>query len=72
MLGIFDLDKTQWENFKKLNISVSDEFIIKKIKERDDAKREKNFDLADKIREELFNNGIIIDDLKDKTVWKLK
>ena len=72
LLGIFDLDKTQWENFKKLNISVSDEFIIKKIKERDDAKREKNFDLADKIREELFNNGIIIDDLKDKTVWKLK
>jgi cysteinyl-tRNA synthetase len=72
LLGIFDLDKTQWENFKKLNISVSDEFIIKKIKERDDAKKEKNFDLADKIREELFNNGIIIDDLKDKTVWKLK
>ena len=72
LLGIFDLDKTQWENFKKLNISVSDEFIIKKIKERDDAKRKKNFDLADKIREELLNNGIIIDDLKDKTVWKLK
>ena len=26
----------------------------------------------DKIREELFSKGILIEDLKDKTTWKLK
>ena len=42
------------------------------IDERFIAKKNKNFDLADKIREELLNKGIVIEDLKDKTVWKFK
>ena len=42
------------------------------IDERFKAKKNKNFDLADKIREELLNKGIVIEDLKDKTVWKFK
>ena len=72
LLGLFNINKKQWENFKKLNTNISEKFILKMIDERFIAKKNKNFDLADKIREELLNKGIVIEDLKDKTVWKFK
>ena len=72
LLGLFNVDKNQWENFKKSNADISENFILKKIKERNKAKIDKNFDLADEIRKELLNKGIVIEDLKDKTVWKFK
>ena len=72
LLGLFNVDKNQWEEFKKLNTNISEEFVLKKINERDQAKKNKNFDLADKIREELLNRGIIIEDLKGNTIWKFK
>ena len=38
------------------------------------AKKRKNndFELADKIRNELFENGILIEDKDDTTSWKYK
>ena len=72
LLGLFNIDKNQWENFKKLNTNVTEEFVVMKINERNKAKIEKNFYLADKIRNELLNKGILIEDLKGETVWKFK
>ena len=40
------------------------------IKKRDEAKTEKNYILADKIREELNNMGIQIQDTPNGTVWE--
>ena len=31
-----------------------------------------NFNLADKIRKDLLDQGIVIEDQQDKTIWKLK
>jgi cysteinyl-tRNA synthetase len=72
ILGLFNINKDQWEEHKKLNTNISEDFILKKIDERNQAKKNKNFDLADKIRNELLDKGIIIEDLKGKTVWKFK
>ena len=72
ILGLFNINKNQWDEFKKLNTNVSEDFILKKINERDQAKKSKNFDLADKIREELLNKGVVIEDSKSETVWKFK
>ena len=47
-------------------------YIKNKIEERIKAKKNGNFTLADKIREELSSKGIIIEDQKDKTIWKVK
>ena len=46
--------------------------ILKKIAARTTAKQKGDFKLADQIRDELLNKGIIIEDLKDKTIWKYK
>ena len=46
--------------------------ILSKIKDRENAKNNKNYELADKIRDELSNEGIDIKDIKDKTIWNYK
>ncbi|MCX6152305.1 MAG: cysteine--tRNA ligase [Ignavibacteriales bacterium] len=50
--------------------SREDELIKLLIKLRLNAKQEKNFVLADKIRDELKNLGVILKDEKDKTTYK--
>ena len=72
LIGLFDLNKNEWENLKKTNKDVSEDFILKKIEERLTAKLEGNYKLADQIRDELFKKGVIIEDQKDKTTWKFK
>ncbi len=72
LIGLFNINKQEWENLKKSNIKVSDDYISKKIAERTKAKKEGNFTLADQIRKDLLGQGIVIEDQQDKTVWKLK
>ncbi len=72
LIGLFDLSKEEWESIKKSKISVSESYIKNKIEEREKAKNNRNFDLADKIRDELSSKGIIIEDQKGKTIWKAK
>ena len=72
LIGLFNLSKEEWESSKKSKISVSESYISKKIEERTKAKNSGNFDLADKIRKELLSKGIMIEDQKGKTIWKIK
>jgi cysteinyl-tRNA synthetase len=71
-LGLFNLSKDEWNIFKKSKITISEEIINEKIKERLEAKKNKNYELADKIRDELLNSGVSIEDEKNKTSWKYK
>ena len=72
LIGLFNINKEEWESSKKRKINVSESFIQKKIEERTKAKNSGNFLLADRIREELLSKGIIIEDQKGKTIWKIK
>ena len=54
---------------------VSEEFknkINELISKRSEAKKNKDFELADAIREQLIELGVEINDLSDGTEWKLK
>ena len=57
---------------KKNNNDISEDLIKKKIEERLSAKQKGDFKLADQIRNELLDKGVIIEDQKDKTTWKFK
>jgi cysteinyl-tRNA synthetase len=72
LIGLFDLNKNEWENLKKTNKDISEDFIIKMIQERSVAKQKGDYKLADQIRDELLKKGVIIEDLKGKTTWKFK
>ena len=72
LIGLFNLNKDEWEKFKKIKIDISETFIMKKINDRLIAKQKGDFKLADQIRNELLSKGVVIEDQKDKTIWKLK
>ncbi|MDP3790273.1 MAG: cysteine--tRNA ligase, partial [Candidatus Omnitrophota bacterium] len=46
--------------------------VVKKINEREEARRNRNYKLADDIRKELENQGVVIEDTKHGPKWRLK
>ena len=71
-IGLFNISKTEWQNLKKKQIKISEDYIESKIEQRIKAKNSGNYALADKIREELLKAGILIEDEKGKTKWRYK
>ncbi len=71
-IGLLTETKDEWENFKKNKSILNDELIEIKIKERNQARDNKNYELADKIRNELLEKGVQIEDKNGKTSWKFK
>ena len=57
--------------YKKASYELSEE-VEKLIKERSEAKENKNFELADEIRNKIEERGIEIKDTPDGTSWKVK
>ena len=57
---------------KKSKASISEEEILKKIDDRNKARENKNYEEADKIRNELSDKGVLIEDKDGKTIWKFK
>ena len=51
---------------------ISDAEIEAKVTERNSAKKAKNFALADAIRKELLDLGIVVEDSREGTRWKRK
>ncbi len=71
-IGLLTESKEEWAKFKKIKLNISEEEIISKINERNNARDNKDYKLADKIRDELHDNGVLIEDKGGKTSWKLK
>ena len=71
-VGLLNETKEEWNNFKKNKSTLSDDLIKIKIKERNKARDDKNYELADKIRNELLEKGVQIEDKDGKTSWKFK
>ena len=53
-------------------VKISEENILSKIKDREEAKKAGNYKLADQIRNDLNKEGIDIKDEKGKTTWNYK
>ncbi|MBR3133310.1 MAG: cysteine--tRNA ligase [Clostridia bacterium] len=77
--GILGLFKQEPESFinelkkkyvKKLGLDV--DFVENEIARRTEAKKEKNYELADSIRSDLDSKGVILSDGVNGTVWDIK
>jgi len=68
LLGVGCKDAIKW--FQQGISSKEKEKINKLIEQRSLAKKEKNFKLADSIREELKNMGVLIMDTPQGTIWE--
>ena len=70
LIGLLEEDDQSWENLKKSKAKVDENFINKKIRDRNIARKKRDYKLADVIRKELEDNGVIIEDKQDQTIWK--
>ena len=71
-IGLLTDTPEEWLQNKKNTILVSEDEINSKINQRNKAREEKNYELADKIRQDLLDKGILIEDKDGTTSWKLK
>ena len=71
-IGILSETKNEWLNFKMKKSIISEEDILKKIEIRNKARENKDYKEADKIRDELLDKGVLIEDKDGKTSWKIK
>jgi cysteinyl-tRNA synthetase len=71
-IGLFNEDIQQWENYKKKKASITEIEIKSKIDLRNKARIDKDYKEADRIRDELFDKGVLIEDKDGKTLWKFK
>ncbi|EAT13215.1 cysteine--tRNA ligase [Bermanella marisrubri] len=60
------------DNYLQRGVTLDDAYIQGKIQERAQAKKDKDFALADKIREDLDAQGIILQDSREGTTWVKK
>ena len=76
ILGLFTQNEVSFINELKnkyiRELDVSIDYINEKIAERYNAKANKEYELADSIRNELLIKGIILNDTKDGTIWDVK
>ena len=70
-LGILQLTKTEWINQRKKIKNLDQKKIEKLISDRNKARKEKKFPDADKIRDELALDGIILEDSPSGTKWRI-
>ncbi len=71
-IGLLTQTKKEWLEYKKSKLNISEKEILLKIDERNKAREDKNYKLADKIRNELLDKNILIEDTNGKTTWKFK
>ena len=64
------IKEIQNKYLKQMNLEV--EYINAEIEKRQEAKKNKDYELADKIRSDLDEKGIILNDTVDGTTWDIK
>ena len=71
-IGLLNESRASWDKFKQSKSKISEKEIKQKINERNNARKNKDYKTADKIRNELLDKGVLIEDKDDKTQWKFK
>ena len=69
IIGILQNSPDDWLGYGNAR-NLDKTTIERLIKERNEARGNKNFELADKIRDQLKNKGIEIEDTVDGTIWR--
>jgi cysteinyl-tRNA synthetase len=74
VLNIFNRQPEEWNDalMQTKKIPYTKEGILDKIRQRQEARQKKDWSAADAVRKELEEQGIILEDKKDGTAWKVR
>jgi cysteinyl-tRNA synthetase len=70
ILGVLQEDPSSWLKIGVAESKIDSKVIEKLIESRNQARANKDFKLADSIRDELSSMGIEIEDTSSGTIWK--
>ena len=60
------------EDYFQIGATLSNEDIQSMIDQRDKARKDKDFELSDKIRDSLLEKGVVLEDTDKGTTWKVQ
>tara|TARA_Y100000590_G_scaffold57969_1_gene61081 strand:- start:980 stop:2371 length:1392 start_codon:yes stop_codon:yes gene_type:complete len=69
IFGILQENPDTWLGYGESK-NIDQDTIERLIKNRNEARRNKNFDMADEIRKRLKEEGVEIEDTSDGTIWR--
>ena len=69
---IFDVLETEAERHRSNELQRLAVEVDEELRQRAEARKARNFALADQIRQQLLDRGVIIEDTKEGARWKLK
>lgn len=74
ILNLFLREPEEWfKALRRVNASeLSEEEIFKRIEERNEARNNKDWREADRIRKDLEERGILLEDRPEGTVWRVR
>ncbi len=71
-IGLLIESKEDWEYYRFKCAKIESTEINNKVKLMDKARENKDYAVSDRIREELQDIGIVLENKDGKTIWKLK
>ena len=71
-IGLFNESNQQWLDYKINRASIDESEIENMINLRNKARDNKKYEEADRIRDQLLDKGVLIEDKNGKTLWKFK
>ena len=70
--GILGILQGEADAFLKAGAAISEDWINSLIAQRETAKKTKDFAEADRIRDELAAKGVVLQDSRDGTTWRIE
>jgi cysteinyl-tRNA synthetase len=70
ILGLLQQDPEQWFKVARGDDQLTHEQIEEQIQARQQAKQDRDFAKADKIRQQLLDAGVILEDSREGTQWR--
>ena len=70
LLGILQQDPQEWMQGGASEDAISADAVEALVAERHEAKLDKNYGRADEIRQELLEQGVVLEDSREGTQWR--
>ncbi len=74
VLNLFNRTPLEWYRslLRLKGVGLTEDEIMEKLRQRQEARQRKDWATADMIRKELDEKGIILEDRRERTIWKVK
>jgi cysteinyl-tRNA synthetase len=71
LIGLLEETPAEWMAFRPASMPVDENRVVNLIEARNAARKLKNFQESDRIRDELAKMGVVLKDTKDGTTWEI-